>query len=62
MLERLQRTLYWKENGRERWRRLVKKSLLHHSASRPTLACLSNELMSVESRPANREEELSWPD
>jgi hypothetical protein len=41
---------------------LVKKSLLHHSASSPTLDCLSHELMSVESRPAHREEELPWPD
>jgi hypothetical protein len=62
MLERLQRTLYWKENWREPWRRLVKKSLLHHSASSPTLDGLSNELMSVESRPAHREEELPRPD
>jgi hypothetical protein len=41
---------------------LVKKSLLHHSAGSPTLDCLSSELMPVESRPANREEELPWPD
>jgi hypothetical protein len=62
MLERLQRTLHWKENWREPWRRLRKKSLLHHSASSPTLDGLSNELMSVESRPAHREEELPRPD
>jgi len=62
MLERLQRTLYRKENWREPWRRLLKKSLLHDSASSPTIECLSKELMSVESRPAHREEELPWPD
>jgi hypothetical protein len=62
MLERLQRTPYGKENGREPWRRLVKKSLLHHRPSRSTLDGLSNELMSVESRPAHREEELPRAD
>jgi hypothetical protein len=37
---------------------LVKKSLLHDSSSGPTIDCLGKELMSVESRPAHREEEL----
>jgi hypothetical protein len=58
MLERLQRALHRKENWPEPWRRLVKKSLLHDSSSGPTIDCLGKELMSVESRPAHREEEL----
>jgi hypothetical protein len=58
MLERFQRAVYGKENGRELGGRLVKKTLLHYRASSPTLDCLSNELMSIKSRPAHREEEL----
>jgi hypothetical protein len=62
MLQRLERTLHWKKGWREAWWRLVKKSVLHHSPSSVTLNCLSDELMSIESRPANREEELPWAD
>jgi hypothetical protein len=62
MLQRLERTLHRKKSWREAWRRLVKKSLIHHRPSSLPLNRLSKELMSVESRPAHREEELPWPD
>jgi hypothetical protein len=62
MLERFQRTLHGKEDGRELGRRLVKKSPLNYRANCPTLDCRSHELMSVESRPTHREEELPPPD
>jgi hypothetical protein len=62
MLKRLKGVPHCKKSWRERGRCLVKKSVLYDSASSATLNCLSNELMSIETRPTNREEELPWPD
>jgi hypothetical protein len=54
--------LYGKKSWGERGHGMLKKSTLHDSAGSASLNCLSRKLMSVETRPANREEQLPWPD